>query len=72
MDRVRNLVLGSAAAAYAVSDSPITGSEYNWNDLSIGNDSITCDRFFRKYLVPIIMSTLTTNHRSPPIDFITI
>lgn len=71
MDRVRNLVLGSAAAAYAVSDSPITGSEYNWNDLSIGNDSITCDKFFRKYFVFIIMSTLT-NHRSPPIDFITI
>lgn len=48
MDRLKNLVLGSAAAAYAGSESPLV-SDYNWNDLSIGNDTITCDRFFRKY-----------------------
>lgn len=47
MDRVRNLVLGSAASAFAASDSPFA-SDYNWNDLSVGNDSISCDRFFRK------------------------
>lgn len=56
MDRLKNLLhVGAAAADYAASDSPVT-SEYNWNDLSFGNDTINCDRFFRKYSVFFVPS----------------
>lgn len=55
MNRLKDLVIGSAAAAYAGSDSPVV-SDFNWNDLSIGNDSITCERFFRKYSIFLSLS----------------
>lgn len=58
MDRLKNLVIGSAAAAYAGSDSPLA-SEYNWNDISIGNDTGTCERFFRKYSICLLIFPLS-------------
>lgn len=47
MDRLKNLVLGSA---HAFDDNEsLVSNDYNWNDISIGNDTIGCEKFFRKY-----------------------
>lgn len=47
MDRLQNLVVGNAAAA--LSDSPFS-SDFNWNNLSVGNDTANCEQYFsRKY-----------------------
>lgn len=56
MDRLKNLVLGSAHA-FEDNDS-LMSSDFNWNDISVGNDTIGCEKFFRKYIhfvfVPIL------------------
>lgn len=46
MDRLRNLVL--SAQNYEDSDS-VVSSDFNWNDISIGNNTGLCDEFFGKY-----------------------
>lgn len=50
MDRLRTLITRDACEE---SDS-IISSDFNWNDLSIGNDTNTCEKFFCKYFLALI------------------